>query len=118
MPASLLRGSPLRGSPRFYEMKRRLPRKLIGAAITNLPRRIGDVTGLHLRVTINGMLHGRRAECAVIDRLLADAGSSRSGALVLRGEAGVGKSALLADALRAALRHDSGTRLELDVTAR
>jgi DNA-binding CsgD family transcriptional regulator len=42
------------------------------------------------------MLHGRAAECAVIDRLLADAGNLRSGALVLRGEAGVGKSALLA----------------------
>jgi len=42
------------------------------------------------------MLHGRRAECAVIDRLLADAGNLRSGALVLRGETGVGKSALLA----------------------
>jgi DNA-binding CsgD family transcriptional regulator len=42
------------------------------------------------------MLHGRHAECAVIDRLLADAGALRSGALVVRGEVGVGKSALLA----------------------
>jgi DNA-binding NarL/FixJ family response regulator len=42
------------------------------------------------------MLHGRRAERATLDRLLADAGSLRSGALVLRGEPGVGKSALLA----------------------
>jgi predicted ATPase len=42
------------------------------------------------------MLHGRHAECAVIDRLLADAGVLRSGALVVRGEVGVGKSALLA----------------------
>jgi DNA-binding CsgD family transcriptional regulator/tetratricopeptide (TPR) repeat protein len=42
------------------------------------------------------MLHGRHAECAVIDRLLADAGDLRSGALVVRGEVGVGKSALLA----------------------
>jgi DNA-binding CsgD family transcriptional regulator len=41
------------------------------------------------------MLHGRRAECAALDRLLADAGSPRGGALVLRGEAGAGKSALL-----------------------
>jgi DNA-binding CsgD family transcriptional regulator len=40
-------------------------------------------------------LLGRRDECAVLDRLVADvlAGSSR--VLVLRGEAGVGKSALL-----------------------
>jgi MoxR-like ATPase len=41
------------------------------------------------------MLHGRRAECDALDRLLADARRSRSGALVLRGEAGVGKTALL-----------------------
>jgi len=42
------------------------------------------------------MLHGRDAECAAIDSLLADAGERRSGALVVRGEVGVGKSALLA----------------------
>ncbi|HUK69614.1 MAG TPA: ATP-binding protein, partial [Streptosporangiaceae bacterium] len=41
-------------------------------------------------------LLGRRGECEALDRLVADvlAGSSR--VLVLRGEAGVGKSALLA----------------------
>ena len=42
------------------------------------------------------MLHGRHEECAAIDRLLAAAGGQRSGALVVRGEVGVGKSALLA----------------------
>jgi DNA-binding CsgD family transcriptional regulator len=42
------------------------------------------------------MLHGRHEECAAIDRLLADASELRSGALVVRGEVGVGKSALLA----------------------
>jgi DNA-binding CsgD family transcriptional regulator len=41
-------------------------------------------------------LIGREAETGIIDRLLADAGSCRSGVLVLTGEAGVGKSALLA----------------------
>jgi DNA-binding CsgD family transcriptional regulator len=41
------------------------------------------------------MLHGRHAECAALDRLLADARRSRSGVLVVRGEAGVGKTALL-----------------------
>ena len=44
------------------------------------------------------MLHGRRAECDALERLLADARRSRSGALVIRGEAGVGKSALLGHA--------------------
>jgi len=41
-------------------------------------------------------LIGREAESGIIDRLLIDAGSGRSGVLVLTGEAGVGKSALLA----------------------
>jgi hypothetical protein len=36
------------------------------------------------------MLHGRSAEAARIDELLAAARDGRSGALVIRGEAGVG----------------------------
>ena len=41
------------------------------------------------------MLVGRSAEQATIDRLLAAAREGRSGVLVFRGEAGIGKSALL-----------------------
>jgi hypothetical protein len=41
------------------------------------------------------MLRGRRDECVVLDRLLDGARAGRSGALVLGGEAGVGKTALL-----------------------
>src|SRR5689334_24724273 len=41
------------------------------------------------------ILRGRRDECAVLDRLLADARAGHSGVLVLEGEAGVGKTALL-----------------------
>ncbi|GLY97875.1 helix-turn-helix transcriptional regulator [Actinoplanes sp. NBRC 103695] len=42
------------------------------------------------------MLHGRQKECALIDGLLSAAvADRRSGVLVLRGEAGIGKSALL-----------------------
>jgi DNA-binding CsgD family transcriptional regulator len=40
-------------------------------------------------------LRGREAECAKLDELLSAARSGRSGALVVRGEAGCGKSALL-----------------------
>ena len=40
-------------------------------------------------------LLGRRSECEALDRLLADARAGRSRVTVLRGEAGVGKSALL-----------------------
>ncbi|WP_327030017.1 AAA family ATPase [Micromonospora sp. NBC_01740] len=44
------------------------------------------------------MLHGRSEETARIDALLRQARAGRSGVLVLRGEAGIGKSALLGDA--------------------
>jgi DNA-binding CsgD family transcriptional regulator len=45
------------------------------------------------------VLVGRVAEVAALDRLLAEAREGRSGVLVLRGEAGIGKSALLEHAL-------------------
>jgi DNA-binding NarL/FixJ family response regulator len=48
------------------------------------------------------MLRGRRDECAVLDRLLEDARAGRSGVLVVRGEAGIGKTALLDYAVDAA----------------
>jgi DNA-binding CsgD family transcriptional regulator len=41
------------------------------------------------------MLRGRRAECLELDRLLEAMHAGRSAVLVLRGEAGIGKSALL-----------------------
>lgn len=41
------------------------------------------------------MLYGRSAECELIDDLLQGVRRGRSGSLVLRGEAGIGKSALL-----------------------
>jgi MFS family permease len=40
-------------------------------------------------------LRGRSSECALFDRLLADARAGQSAVLVVRGEAGVGKTALL-----------------------
>ncbi|WP_084460804.1 helix-turn-helix transcriptional regulator [Nocardia kruczakiae] len=40
-------------------------------------------------------LRGRRNECEQLDRLLADVGSGASRVLVLRGEAGIGKTALI-----------------------
>ncbi|MBO2453000.1 AAA family ATPase [Actinomadura barringtoniae] len=41
------------------------------------------------------MLYGRQAERAAVDEVIASARSGAGGALVLRGEAGIGKSALL-----------------------
>src|ERR1700757_5187573 len=50
---------------------------------------------------------GRSRERAVLDRLLDDARGNRSTALVIRGEVGVGKTALMRDTARQA----SGFRL-------
>jgi DNA-binding CsgD family transcriptional regulator len=48
------------------------------------------------------MLRGRQDECAVLDGLLRDVRGGRSGALVVRGEAGIGKTALLEYAIESA----------------
>src|SRR5919204_3946285 len=47
-------------------------------------------------------LYGRGAELAALDHLLDQAREGSSGALVLRGEPGIGKSALLAEAIERA----------------
>lgn len=59
------------------------------------------------------VLVGRRAECEAVEQLLADARAGRSGALVILGEAGVGKTALLEHARSVASR--SGFRVETSV---
>jgi len=48
------------------------------------------------------MLHGRRTECGVLDGLLEGVRGGRGAALVVRGEAGVGKTALLDYAVESA----------------
>jgi DNA-binding CsgD family transcriptional regulator len=48
------------------------------------------------------VLRGRRDQCAQVDGLLAGARAGRSGVLMLGGEAGVGKTALLEHAIAAA----------------
>jgi DNA-binding CsgD family transcriptional regulator/tetratricopeptide (TPR) repeat protein len=48
------------------------------------------------------MLRGRRAECGVLDGLLAGVRGGRGAVLVVRGEAGVGKTALLDYAVESA----------------
>jgi hypothetical protein len=52
-------------------------------------------------------LRGRRSECEALDRLLGRVQAGQSGVLVLRGEAGVGKTALL----EYLLGHASGCRI-------
>jgi DNA-binding CsgD family transcriptional regulator len=53
------------------------------------------------------VLYDREAECAAVEGLIASAGSSRSGALVVRGDPGLGKSALLGHATE----HATGMRV-------
>ncbi|MDR7276533.1 AAA family ATPase [Catenuloplanes atrovinosus] len=51
------------------------------------------------------LLFGRDDELSVLERLAADAAGGRGGALVIRGEPGIGKTALLDALERAAARH-------------
>jgi DNA-binding CsgD family transcriptional regulator len=62
------------------------------------------------------VLLGRESECAAVDRMLRAASASRSGALVVRGEAGIGKTALLEHALARAdgMRVLSGAGVEAE----
>src|SRR5215469_4092075 len=66
------------------------------ARIREIPSCSGPVTGLGARGYRRGVLYGRHQECAAVDRLLRTAREGHSRVLVLRGEAGAGKSALLA----------------------
>ena len=54
------------------------------------------------------MLRGREVQQAAIDALLSQASAGASGALVLRGEPGIGKTALLDYAADSASRCGSG----------
>jgi len=60
-------------------------------------------------------LLGRRRECETVTRLLDRAHAGRSGVLVVRGEAGIGKTALVEEAHDAAVR--MGVRVERCVGA-
>ncbi|MER5256615.1 AAA family ATPase [Streptomyces sp. NPDC002855] len=59
------------------------------------------------------MLYGRGSETALLDGLLAKARQGHSAALVVRGEAGIGKSALLAHAAATATAHATTHRTSL-----
>ena len=53
--------------------------------------------------TVDGRrLYGRRTECQALDRLIADVRESQSRVLIIRGEAGAGKTALIDDAVGSA----------------
>src|SRR5215472_11690055 len=70
-----------------------------------LARQVGGLTEFSLAAwpesdlppggVVRGLLVGRRSECAVLDRLLRVVRSGRSSVLILRGEPGIGKTALL-----------------------
>src|SRR6202049_2598412 len=66
-----------------------------------------------------GQLLGRERECEVLDRLLDGARGGRGGVLVVHGEAGVGKTALLDYAVEAArgfrIARTSGIEAEMEL---
>src|SRR5438270_883059 len=76
-----------------------------------------------MRATISAMLVGRRPECARIDVLIEGARGGTSGSLVLRGDPGIGKSALLeyaaahADGLRVLRVHGVESESQLPYAA-
>ena len=57
--------------------------------------RAGGSNGLRFPSDLGSRLQDRRAESDALDRLIANARAGSSGVVVLRGEAGVGKTALL-----------------------
>jgi DNA-binding CsgD family transcriptional regulator len=87
---------PLAVSPCTHTFDR--PRAPAPEGLWHPDGRAGDA-GHAVELGDGSRLHGRAAERAAIDGLLEGARRSRSGVLVLRGEAGVGKSALLGYAL-------------------
>jgi DNA-binding CsgD family transcriptional regulator len=58
-------------------------------------QRIKEMSTMTVRNHDGCRLHGRRAECEMLDRLVADVRAGHSRVLVLRGEPGSGKTALL-----------------------
>jgi predicted ATPase len=59
------------------------------------------------------VLGGRDHERAALDRLREEARDGQSGVLVIRGEAGAGKTALLEHAIESACRRGQGLRSSL-----
>lgn len=55
----------------------------------------GDVTGSRDVRVASPRLEGRDHECAILDHLVSQVRGGRSGVLLLRGESGIGKTALL-----------------------
>lgn len=74
-----------------------------------MARRTDETVGARKGAQLAGLL-GRSTERATVDHLISLAGSGRSGTIVVRGEAGIGKTALLEHARATA--HTSGFRVE------
>lgn len=76
---------------------------VVPAEITAPTRVAESWAGGHPRSRVAALRLVRRSERAVLDRLLDDARDGRSGALVIRGEPGIGKTALLEYAVKSAV---------------
>src|ERR1041385_3280397 len=84
-----------------------------------LSRSPQETSCVRRRVAVRPCCSGRRSECATLDGLVAAARAGKSQVLVVRGEAGIGKTALL-DYLEAGagdcrIARSSGAEAEMEL---
>ena len=99
MPSPATGPSPLRQSADLVERLSGPSQGSSSPPVVRMPRRMATQRSTGFR--------GRGRECAVLDRLLDDVRGGQSAVVVIRGEAGVGKT----DLLRYAAGQASGCRI-------
>ena len=102
-PASTSAGRPTRSRRLFHAVNTPQPCCEIALGVYRTPhqsalRRSARIAAMG-RDRRHGTLVGRRREQQIVAELLEDARQGRSGVLVIRGEAGIGKTALLTEVL-------------------
>jgi class 3 adenylate cyclase/DNA-binding CsgD family transcriptional regulator/tetratricopeptide (TPR) repeat protein len=95
----------------------RQPERLFALELEGDGRGSGRTVTEHRRERAPVVLVGRGRECTMIDALLLGASAGESGALVIRGEPGIGKTALLTYAAERAVGMDVLTTASIEAEA-